>query len=318
MAARVSSTISSRISRSSCTSEAGGGGGRSGGPPAGRDSQAAEFLTRATGFVRLTHPFPILLDGIVTGALATAAGGGAPTAARLGAAMIALQASIGALNDVVDAERDRGLKPGKPIPRGIVAPQTAGVVVLVALALGLVLTAPSGTAALVVAVAGTASGYLYDLRLKGTALSWAPWAVGIALLPVYAWVGATGRVPNTFAVLVPAAAFAGAALAIANGLPDEERDRAAGTATVAVRLGRSGAWLLHAVLQVTVIAVALGALLVLRRGGPGLALALAGAAGIIGGVMLARDARATRRERGWELESIGLGVLAGGWLLAAG
>ena len=35
-------------------------------------------------------------------------------------------------------------------------------------------------------------GLLYDLRLRGTALSWFPFAVGIPLLPVYAWLGATG------------------------------------------------------------------------------------------------------------------------------
>jgi 4-hydroxybenzoate polyprenyltransferase len=258
------------------------------------------------------------LDGIVTGALATAAGGAPPTAVRLGVAMIALQASIGALNDVVDAKRDQGLKPGKPIPRGIVTRGAAVVVVIAALGLGLALTAPSGPAAIFVAVAGTASGYLYDLRLKGTVLSWLPWSVGIPLLPVYAWVGATGRIPEAFGVLVPVAAMAGAALAIAIGLPDEERDRAAGTATVAVRLGRSRAWLLHAALQLAVIAVAVGALLALGRDGPGLGLALAGATVIVGGLVLARDARAKTRERGWELESIGLGVLAGGWLLAVG
>ncbi len=58
------------------------------------------------GLVRLVHPFPILLDGIVSGAVALLAGGDAPTALRLGVAMVALQASIGALNDVVDAPID--------------------------------------------------------------------------------------------------------------------------------------------------------------------------------------------------------------------
>ena len=45
------------------------------------------------------------------------AGADPAVAARLGVSMTALQASIGALNDLVDAPSDRGRKPGKPIPR---------------------------------------------------------------------------------------------------------------------------------------------------------------------------------------------------------
>ena len=68
------------------------------------------------GFVRLTHPFPSLLDGIVVAAIALIAGGEVGTAVALGVSMTALQGSIGTLNDIVDAPRDRGMKPGKPIP----------------------------------------------------------------------------------------------------------------------------------------------------------------------------------------------------------
>ena len=46
--------------------------------------------------------------------------GDVPTAVRLGVSMTALQASIGILNDVVDAPRDAGRKPSKPIPAGLV------------------------------------------------------------------------------------------------------------------------------------------------------------------------------------------------------
>ena len=79
-----------------------------------------------------------------------------------------------------------------------------------------------------VAVAGTATGYAYDLRLKTTAWAWLPFAIGLPLLPVYAWVGATGQVPAPFVLLVPLAVLAGAAVALLNGLVDVERDRAAG------------------------------------------------------------------------------------------
>ena len=68
------------------------------------------------GHVRLTHPFPSLLDGLVAAAAAAAAGGDPGTAVRLGVSMVLLQASVGALNDLVDAPSDAGRKPGKPIP----------------------------------------------------------------------------------------------------------------------------------------------------------------------------------------------------------
>ena len=71
---------------------------------------------------------------------------------------------------------------------------------------------------------GLGIGLAYDLWAKGTTLSWLPFAVGIPLLPVYGWYGATGELPGLFVVLVPAAANAGTALAIANAIVDMERD----------------------------------------------------------------------------------------------
>ena len=170
------------------------------------------------------------------GAVAILAGADAVTALRLGVAMTALQASIGALNDVVDAPRDRGLKPGKPIPAGLVSPGSAWAVVVVAAALGVGLSIPSGAATVGLAVVVLAIGYGYDLVFKGTAWSWLPFAIGIPLLPVFGWLGTTGGLPDSFAILLPVAVIAGAALAIANARADAERDTAAG-----VGLGRDSA-----------------------------------------------------------------------------
>ena len=159
------------------------------------------------------------------------------TALRLGVAMTALQASIGALNDVVDAPRDRGLKPAKPIPAGLVSPRAAWVVVAVAAGLGVGLSIPSGAATVGLAIVVLAIGYGYDLVFKGTAWSWFPFAIGIPLLPVFGWLGTTGGLPDSFAILLPVAVIAGAALAIANARADAERDAAAGVVSVATRLG---------------------------------------------------------------------------------
>jgi 4-hydroxybenzoate polyprenyltransferase len=230
--------------------------------------------------------------------------------------MVALQASIGTINDLVDVPRDAGRKPGKPIPAGLVGPMTATLLALVAAAMGLALSLPSGLAPGVLAVAILAVGLLYDLWLRGTAWSWLPFALGIPLLPVYAWVGATGRIPALFLVLVPAAFISGAGLAIANALADVERDADSGTRSVARQLGAAGAWTTHAMLQATVVAIALASLLGAGAGVPMLLGAAGATAVLLVGVSLTRNASAASRERGWELEAVGTALLAAVWIAA--
>lgn len=233
--------------------------------------------------------------------------------------MVGLQAAIGALNDAVDAPLDAGLKPGKPIPRGLVSPAAARLIAVAGAAVGLGLTLPSGPPATAVALLILVVGGLYDLRFKGTSWSWLPFAVGIPLLPVYAWLGTSTALPPAFAVLLPAAALAGAGLAIANSLPDQERDRAGGSSSVADRLGRGAAWRLHAVLHAGVLALALAGMAWLGPAEPS-PLAVVGMA--IGGLLLGAGLALTaspspvRRERGWELEAVAIGLLGTFWVAA--
>ncbi|HYN47211.1 MAG TPA: UbiA family prenyltransferase, partial [Candidatus Nanopelagicales bacterium] len=159
------------------------------------------------------------------------AGAGAALMVLLAAAMLLLQLGIGAANDWADAPADETGQPGKPVPSGLVRRTTAARVALGAAAAGLALAALAGPVPLALAAAGLAAGLAYDLRLKGTRWSWVPYAVGVPLLPVFAWVGATGSLPAPFAVLVPIAMLAGAALAVANALADLEHDRGAGIET---------------------------------------------------------------------------------------
>jgi 4-hydroxybenzoate polyprenyltransferase len=280
--------------------------------------QRAGVGERLAGLVRLTHPFPSLLDGVATAAFALLAGAPVATAGRLGMAMVGLQAAIGSLNDIVDVPRDAGLKPGKPIPAGLVSRQAAALVALLGAALGLGLSLPSGPATALLALVVLTVGGLYDLRFKGTAWSWLPFAVGIPLLPVFAWLGAAGRVPGAFVILIPAAALAGAALAVSNALTDVERDRAAGTITIVTHLGPRRAWWLHLLLQLAVGALALVGLAWLGGRGIGLLGVAAGAAAVAMGVALGRDASPGRREMGWELEAVGVAVLAVCWVGAVG
>ncbi len=170
--------------------------------------------------------------------------------------MTALQFAIGALNDLVDAPADTGRVPPKPIPSGLVSVAAARTVALTCAVLGVGIAATIGPGVAVLAVVVLAIGASYDLAAKGTAWSWLPFAIGIPVLPVYGWYGATGGLPSFFAVLFPMGVLAGAALAIANARVDLDADRASGTASVATSLGDERAWRVHAALWAATVALA--------------------------------------------------------------
>jgi 4-hydroxybenzoate polyprenyltransferase len=239
--------------------------------------------------------------------------------------MLCMQASIGAVNDLADIEFDRVGKPDKPIPAGLVGPALARAWAIASLGLCLLLALPSGPATVAVAAVCLALGYLYDLRLSRTALSWLPLALALPLLPVFAWLGSSGELPAEVLALVPIAMLAGAALLVGNGVVDVERDSLAGKATLAVRIGRRPAWLAHAV----ALAIAVVAALLLvpaapvggdELGATSLLRALRalgvplGALAIVAGMAILGAARPGVRERGWELEAIGTAALGLGWL----
>ena len=243
---------------------------------------------------------------------------------RLALAMFLLQCSIGAANDVADARADATAKPRKPIPAGQVPVALAVVIAGVSLVGGLALAVSVSTAALAIGIAGVALGYAYDLGVKGTPFGWAPFALGIPLLPLFAWVGATGTAPVAIVVLSVLAVPAGAAVAVANALPDLERDEASGVRTVATALGLTRAWRIDAALQAVVAVLALATLFLVGGGRSDLvAFALVGwsIVGLAVGVILSGRPEVSDRQRGWEVQAVALGALGAGWaatMVAAG
>jgi 4-hydroxybenzoate polyprenyltransferase len=273
------------------------------------------------GLLRVVHPFPSLLDGLVVLVVALVAGGEPAVAVRLGLSMTLIQFAIGALNDLVDAPRDAGRKAGKPIPAGLVTAATAHGLIVGCAALGLALAALSGAAVFALGLAGFGIGVVYDLRAKGTVMSWAPLALGIPLLPVYGWFGAVGTLPSVFLALVPIAALEGGALAIANSLVDVERDREAGSESVATHLGPASASIALVVGQLLVGLLAIGTASA-EGAPPGWLSAVVLAAGVpvVGAVAsLASIHRPPAwREVAWEIQAVGAGVLAVAWLGSLG
>lgn len=282
------------------------------GPP------AVSLLARLAAASRVVHPFPSILDGLVVALIAIVAGGSPGIALQLGLSMALLQFSIGTLNDLVDAPRDAGLKPGKPIPAGVVTPAVARVIGLVAAGGGLVLALVGGVGLVAVAVLGLGIGVVYDLRAKGTTLSWLPLAVGIPLLPVYGWYGATGTLPGIFLILIPAAANAGTALAIANAVVDMERDAEAGTHSIALALGTGRAALLVVALHGVVATLAVATTIVTGAPAGWVAAVSVACLAPIGGGVLGAVAALRRgtiwRELAWEIQAVGTGLLAVAWL----
>lgn len=228
-------------------------------------------------------------------------------ALRLGVSMTLLQLGIGTVNDVVDAPYDAGRKDGKPIPAGLVSPAAARTLAIACFAGGVWLAGTVSPALALLAGVVLVIGLAYDLRLKGTAWSWLPFAVGVPVLPVYGWFGATGMLHPLFVPLVPAAMLAGAALAIANSLVDVERDVASERSSIAAALGRGRA-------AGVVIALLVAVMLL-----DAVAVASAGALGVLGigsvvAVLFTVAAAAWARRRpddaewSWRVQAVGLGV----------
>jgi 4-hydroxybenzoate polyprenyltransferase len=251
---------------------------------------------------------------------------------RLAIAMLALQCSIGALNDLVDEPLDAREKPGKPIPAGEATRRAAAVVAVAGGVLGVALSAASGLPTAVAALGCLGLGYVYDVRLSRTALSWLPLSLALPLLPIHAWLGATGSIPPGLVTLGPVAILAGAGLSLANGLVDLERDARGGRRAVTVALGRGRTWLLQTVALGGAVVLALwlaptgglptdpapaaagflidpGILRAVRTFGVPIGSAVIGA-----GAFVLRSQRPALRERGWELEAIGVAGVGLGWL----
>ena len=228
--------------------------------------------------------------------------------------MLFLQFAIGAANDYADAASDRIGKPGKPIPSGLLSRGSAARVSVVAAGLGLVAAASVGAGALVVGVLGLADGIVYDLRLKGTPLSWMPFALGVGLLPIYAWWGARGYLAYAFLGVAALAALAGLTLALANAYADLDKDRRSGTASIATFLGAGRTLLADAVVLATVQLVAV-ATTATTAGSPILLVAEGCGCGLGWlGLGLAPVSGDRVRPLVWEVQAVGILILGAGWL----
>ena len=252
-------------------------------------------------------------------ALAFVAGATPGLALALAIAMFGFQAAIGALNDVMDAEADRLVKPSKPIPAGAISVPAALALGGVGAGVGLAISFGLGPLVGLLGAAGLASGIVYDLLPRRWGLGWLCFIPAFPLLLAWTWIAASGELPPAWPLLLSVAALAGPMISLGNGLVDREADVRTGRSGLAVVLGQRRGWQVLVVLTVLIHGLAWSALVVLARTPPEPAtLLLAAAATLLAIVGLAGSARpeARWREAGWLLGAVGLGALAVAWVAA--
>lgn len=255
--------------------------------------------------LRLAHPLPTLLNAVAAAALATVAGAGPSAAGLVALTMLGVHTCIGASNDYLDRHRDRG-RPEKPIASGALPPSAGLLLSAVGITVGLVAAAQVSTLTFALAITGALVGATYNVWLKHTALSWLPFALGVSIIPAFAWSTVGREIPAPVLALSLAALPGGAALALQNSLADRALDLQSGMRSAAVRLGERTAFGLLVLLHlVTVTAL----LVVAPRNTPPALLAVA-AFLLAAGVACSATRSRWTRQRGWEISAAALAVAA--------
>ncbi|MFG2982069.1 UbiA family prenyltransferase [Streptomyces sp. NPDC048258] len=191
----------------------------------------------AVGLLAACHPLPAAAVTLFAVVLTAAAGLGLPEAAAAVGAVAAGQLSVGWCNDRVDLRRDLAAgRRDKPLVAGTVRPAAVTRAAALALLVCVPLSLACGLLAGAVHLVGVAAAWGYNLKLKGTAASWLPYALAFGLLPAFVTLGLPGA-PWPPPWLTAAAALLGAGAHFANVLPDIADDLATGVVGLPQRLG---------------------------------------------------------------------------------
>ncbi|MGI9018400.1 MAG: UbiA family prenyltransferase [Euzebya sp.] len=231
----------------------------------------------AGGLLLASHPGPSAVVTMVAAGLCGAAGLPLGRGVVVTTAVAAGQLSIGWCNDWWDARLDRDRdRLDKPLQLGTVSPHTVGVAAATAAVVCIAASVSLGPLAAIVHLVAVASGWAYNLWLKATLFSVAPYVISFGLLPTVVTAAAgSGAAPWWAGV---AGACFGAGVHFANVLPDLAGDEAVGVNGLPHRLGATGS------LAATVVLLGLGAacVLIAPPGAAADARTVVGAAVIIG------------------------------------
>lgn len=153
------------------------------------------------------------------------------------AAVLAGQLSVGWSNDLMDRHRDRVAgRHDKPLAVcGDVMVRAARTACGCAIVAAVVLSLACGLIPGLIHLVGLAAAWSYNAGIKSTVLSWLPYAIGFAALPVF--VTLTDNAGNPWWGIPVAGALLGVGAHLLNVLPDLDDDAATGVRGLAHRLG---------------------------------------------------------------------------------
>lgn len=237
-------------------------------------STTVERRSRGTAVSLLLscHPLPAAAMTLVLTLAAALSGRSGLECGLVAATVLSGQLTIGWINDVVDADRDRRAgRTDKPVALGWIDPGTVTFATACATLAVIPLSVANGTAAGIAHLAFVLSAWTYNLTFKRTVLSWLPYAVSFGLLPAFLSYGGLGGGlhggPPTIAMTV-SAALLGIGIHFLNTLPDLVEDNENGVRhlplRIALRIGAprllvvSGVFTAVAALAVLVSALTVG------------------------------------------------------------
>ncbi|GGO68489.1 UbiA family prenyltransferase [Nocardioides deserti] len=217
--------------------------------PARSGPRARTRSGRAAALLAAAHGGPALAVTTIAGLLAVRSELDATDAVLVTAAVLTGQLTIGWGNDLRDLPRDRAVgRTDKPLVTGDL-PVLWVVVALGATAVAcMALSAAVGwRSALVNVVLGAGAGHAYNLGLKATWWSWAPYACAFGTLPSV--VTLAGPDPAWApAWMTAAGALLGVGAHLLNTLPDLDDDERTGVRGLPHRIGATPSRVLAAVL----------------------------------------------------------------------
>lgn len=210
---------------------------------------------------RAAHPRQAVLTALGMGAAAALAGRPPREIGLVAGTVLVGQAILGWDNDLVDRERDaRHETPGKPVAAGLLETGTAWFTLACAVLLVVPLSVSAGTIAGSAYLLALVVGLVANRVLRGSVLSWLPWAGQFALYPAYlaygGWNGQGTDTPPTVAMTV-LAALLGVCVHVLRALPglvpDHQDDRHHLPLRIALRTGAPRLLVLASVLTGLVV-----------------------------------------------------------------
>ena len=166
------------------------------------------------------------------------------------------QASVGWVNDLLDANVDKSLnRKLKPVVRHSLNPDKLKLPIAIALLIAIPFSfLAAGEVGGLAHLGAVGSAQLYNRYLSRTVWSWLPYAISFSLLPIFCWQAVSRDIwPSWNTVLI--SSLVGVIAHLFNALPDLDIDKRVGYGGLVVYLGKKKSLVLLATLSVALVAL---------------------------------------------------------------